>query len=985
MRLASLSVLCAVAQLVGLALFLAGFFPVRRSLPGHADPARLPPEPGASSVAGSPPQALEPAFGRVVLVLVDALRADFVFGAHGATNMPYTHAQAHGGHALRYTARAHPPTVTMPRIKALTSGSIPGFLDLLMNLEAVAAGDDTFLWQALAAGRRLRFYGDDTWLRLFPGTFHQAEGTTSFFVTDHTEVDTNVTRHVPAALASRDWQLLVLHYLGLDHIGHTHGPASALVPHKLREMDAVVRAVHTALLREDESPSLPALLVLCGDHGMSNAGSHGGSSEEELLSPLLLFSSAFPLADPETVPAEVLQVDLAATLSLGMGRPVPLNSMGHVITAALEHRPIREQLRALQANAHQLAALLRAGTASYATEPGYLHRENAERWHESWLRQAPANGSGDAPAALAALARGRYVDALRGLSRAVTRDLARYDTRAMAAGGATVLLALVLLVVSAWACGLDGGGGGWGGAVLGEVRVSAPVFWVGFAAVLAFVVTANQSACSLARTHGREGASGGERGLLCSWPLPAVAALLAAPAALVAAATAIAWTRRCSASSSSSYTSSVTAAAATTVGRRCLGRRGSRSLAPPGWAWLGGIAAHTASLASSSFVEEEHLTWYYLGTSLLAVMVARQAPLPTDDGDEGDGDGGGEGGGFDESGDGGGGGGGAGWSGVAALCGVAVAFRLLRSWNQTGVQWVELTDIGDWLRRPEQEVLLRVLAGVACACLCACLCSRCPGKACRLLVLLGLAALAHVHVTLSDGVTEARAIAACAAGVLLSGAVEQLRHRWCILGSGDGDGSSSGVPAPSFLAHAIAALTLILAALMRPHNLPVLALWLLMQAGLEWLLSREPGRASAAHVALTYHCLGQAAFYQQGNSNGLASVDVAAGYVGQRSHSGPLAVLLTAACTFTGPITWAAAVAATLQRVTAPRRLPGAVDEACAALALARALPLVAYLALAAAQRYHLFIWSVFSPKLLYEAAQTAFAALVLVALRCLA
>ncbi|CAM9276210.1 unnamed protein product [Lampetra planeri] len=332
-----------------------------------------------------------------------------------------------------------------------------------------------------------------------------------------------------------------------------------------------------------------------------------------------------------------------------------------------------------------------------------------------------------------------------------------------------------------------------------------------------------------------------------------------------------------------------------------------------------------------------------------------------------------------------------GGAGVAVLCGVAVAFRLLRSWNQTGVQWVELMDIGDWLRRPEQALLLRVLAGVACACLCACLCARCPGIARRLLVLLGLTALAHAHVTLSDGVTEARTIAACAAGVLLLGAVEQLRRRWRILGSGDGgDGGggssgSSGVPAPSFLAPAIAALTLIVAALTRPHNLPALALWVLMQAGLEWLLSREPGRASAAHIALTYHCLGQAAFYQQGNSNGLASVDVAAGYVGQRSHSGLLAVLLTAVCTFTGPLTWAAAVAATLQRVTAPHRLPGAVDEACAALALARAVPLVGYLALAAAQRYHLFIWSVFSPKLLYEAAHAAFAALVLVALRCIA
>jgi hypothetical protein len=29
---------------------------------------------------------------------------------------------------------------------------------------------------------KLVMYGDDTWLKLFPGTFHRSEGTTSFFV-----------------------------------------------------------------------------------------------------------------------------------------------------------------------------------------------------------------------------------------------------------------------------------------------------------------------------------------------------------------------------------------------------------------------------------------------------------------------------------------------------------------------------------------------------------------------------------------------------------------------------------------------------------------------------------------------------------------------------------------------------------------------------------------------------------------------------------
>jgi ethanolamine phosphate transferase 2 subunit G len=33
-----------------------------------------------------------------------------------------------------------------------------------------------------------------------------------------------VTRHVPEELGSEDWNTMVLHYLGLDHIGHKAGP-----------------------------------------------------------------------------------------------------------------------------------------------------------------------------------------------------------------------------------------------------------------------------------------------------------------------------------------------------------------------------------------------------------------------------------------------------------------------------------------------------------------------------------------------------------------------------------------------------------------------------------------------------------------------------------------------------------------------------------------------------------------------------------------
>ncbi len=92
------------------------------------------------------------------------------------------------GAALPFTAHATSPTVTMPRLKAITTGSIPSFLDVVLNLDEAdesssLASQDTWLAQMKAKGTgKLVMYGDDTWLKLFPGTFDRAEGTTSFFV-----------------------------------------------------------------------------------------------------------------------------------------------------------------------------------------------------------------------------------------------------------------------------------------------------------------------------------------------------------------------------------------------------------------------------------------------------------------------------------------------------------------------------------------------------------------------------------------------------------------------------------------------------------------------------------------------------------------------------------------------------------------------------------------------------------------------------------
>lgn len=92
------------------------------------------------------------------------------------------------GSAIPFTAHATSPTVTMPRIKAITTGSIPSFLDVILNIDegdesSSLASQDTWLAQMKAKNTgKLLLYGDDTWIKLFPGLFDRADGTSSFFV-----------------------------------------------------------------------------------------------------------------------------------------------------------------------------------------------------------------------------------------------------------------------------------------------------------------------------------------------------------------------------------------------------------------------------------------------------------------------------------------------------------------------------------------------------------------------------------------------------------------------------------------------------------------------------------------------------------------------------------------------------------------------------------------------------------------------------------
>ena len=90
-----------------LALYLHAFFPLKASLSGYAENKSVPFN--NKTLA----QSL-PVFDKLVIVLIDALRSDFVFEKKGMVKVERIIADGRG---VAFEAKAHPPTVTLPRIK----------------------------------------------------------------------------------------------------------------------------------------------------------------------------------------------------------------------------------------------------------------------------------------------------------------------------------------------------------------------------------------------------------------------------------------------------------------------------------------------------------------------------------------------------------------------------------------------------------------------------------------------------------------------------------------------------------------------------------------------------------------------------------------------------------------------------------------------------------------------------------------------------
>ena len=329
----------------GLLIFIDGFFLNRVARTEHSECTNCSSEGICEAekifkkFRDSTVTCLEPR-SRVVLLVVDALKYEFLewhdeegsSSTYHRNRIPVVHRllKKYPQNSRLYKFIADPPTTTMQRLKGITTGTLPTFIDVGSNFATESVEEDNLID---GIGKRgVVFMGDDTWTSLFPGKFIRQFPSPSFNVWDLDTVDREVRNRMTFELKKKDWSLLVAHTLGVDHCGHKHGQRHPEMARKLGETNVLIKEISEAI--DDDT-----MMIVIGDHGMTESGDHGGDSPNEVEAGMFVYSklpliSGFKNEDTKSVN----QIDLVPTLASILGIPIPFSNIGTIIIDCLPKR-----------------------------------------------------------------------------------------------------------------------------------------------------------------------------------------------------------------------------------------------------------------------------------------------------------------------------------------------------------------------------------------------------------------------------------------------------------------------------------------------------------------------------------------------------------------------------------------------------------------------------------------------------------------------
>ena len=101
---------------------------------------------------------------RAVVLVIDALRFDFLSPNPPEPPSPYHHnvltlpqelTASRPGHSFLFEMFSDPPTTTLQRLKGITTGSLPTFIDMGSNFGGSSITEDSFVGQLRHAGKKV--------------------------------------------------------------------------------------------------------------------------------------------------------------------------------------------------------------------------------------------------------------------------------------------------------------------------------------------------------------------------------------------------------------------------------------------------------------------------------------------------------------------------------------------------------------------------------------------------------------------------------------------------------------------------------------------------------------------------------------------------------------------------------------------------------------------------------------------------------------
>ncbi len=304
-----------------LALVLIGFFQASYSVATVAFMSwvdyKQPYKPDVPSVPLL--EEVMPLGNHVVIVVIDGARPDIVERA----NTPNIDWVRDSGVWFK-NARSFTPSLSLPGFASIATGAKPSIAGVTSNWQELHGdiGVDNIFKIVREHDEITAVAGSPAWMNLY-GKWVSVNRTVQG---ETLNMDSIIGEYAVNIIEQYKPKLLIIHLYDTDNAGHRFGALSDEYRRQIEEADAEIGKIINTM---DKLGILnETLFIVMSDHGFHNRFHHGGWEEEVLH---ILFTMRGPSVKRTEVSEEVLQDEIAATVSFFLGYRLPTALTGGIL------------------------------------------------------------------------------------------------------------------------------------------------------------------------------------------------------------------------------------------------------------------------------------------------------------------------------------------------------------------------------------------------------------------------------------------------------------------------------------------------------------------------------------------------------------------------------------------------------------------------------------------------------------------------------